>query len=146
MIAKSGTFFGQPVILACDAQCHKAWGIGDRPRVYLDESPQVVRGYGYDDVNFYPDFFQDEDMRGKDVDNHAMLADHELPDAPIDPGSYEGDEGKPWLPEQRLNKWCARACERCVIIDDKFPVKDFELPDFSQRRYNIAPHTRPETA
>jgi hypothetical protein len=137
MIAKSGTMFEHPIIIACDAKCHKAWGHSNRPCVYLDEQPPVIRGHGF--INEYPDF---EKGDGRDIDNHAMLADDELPDAPENPGTYEGDEGKPRTPEQRLNKWCARECERSVIIDDVFPVKDFELPDFSQRQYNIAPHTR----
>jgi hypothetical protein len=139
MIAKSGTYFGQPILLACDAKCSKAWGIADRPRVYLQEQPQVIRRGDFEG-GYFPD------NESLDMDDYAFLADDELPDAPVDPGSYEGDEGKPRKPEQRLNKWCARACERSCIIDDKFPVKDFELPDFSQRRYNMMPHTRPETA
>lgn len=138
MIVKSGIYFDQPIILACDAKCHKAWGSADRPRVYCQEQPPVIRRGDFEGSDF-PD---DESLN---LDDYAFLADHELPDAPIDPGSSEGDEGKPRAPEQRLNKWCARACERSRIVDDKFPVKDFELPDFSQRRYNIAPHTRKET-
>lgn len=96
---------------------------------------------GDNEGSYFPD---DETL---DMDDYAFLADDELATAPVDPGSYEGDQGKPRAPEQRLNKWCCRACERCRMVDDKFPVKDFELPDFSQRQYNIAPHTRPkETA
>lgn len=142
MIAKSITMFGHPCILACDAKCHKAWGINNRPRVFLDESPQVVRGYGFD-VSHYPE----SDDANFDYDNTAKLADGELPDAPPSSeqlGTYEGDHGKPETPDQRLNKWCARECERSVIIDDVHGrVIDFELPDYSQRQYNIAPHTRP---
>lgn len=137
MISKSGTYFGQPIIIACDAKCHKAWG-SIRPRVYLDDPTGKVYGDGFTDSP-YPD--DDETI---DVDNWAQLADDELPDAPDDNGWTEGDEAKPRAPEERLNKWCARQCERSCIVDDKFPVKDFELPDFSQRFYNIAPHTRNE--
>lgn len=139
MIAKHITMFGQPCILACDAKCHKAWGINNRPRIFLDESPQVIRGYGFE-ASYSPDV-EDEDF---DYDNTVKLADHELPDAPLDPGSYEGDHGKPRTPNERLNKWCARECERSVVIDDVHgKVVDFELPDYSQRQYNYAPHTRP---
>ena len=58
---------------------------------------------------------------------------------PVDPGTYEGEHGKPRTKEARLNKWCARECERSVIVDPGIPI---ELHDFSQRQYNKQPHTR----
>ena len=111
MIAKSGTYFGHPIILICDAKCHKAWGINNRPEVQLSD----------------------------DEDDYAYLSDSELGDAPADPGTYEGEDGKPTSPAERLNKWCARECERSRMVD---PNQEFELPDFSKRQYNIKPHVR----
>lgn len=107
MIAKTIFFFNAPVLLACDANCTKAWGINNRPRVEFGDE---------DDVAYY--------------------ADHELGDAPADPGTYEGPHGKPTAPEQRLNKWCARECERSVLIDLGKLVTDATLPSFTQRSYN----------
>lgn len=118
MIAKSITYFGQPCILCCDANCKKAWGINGRPKVYL---------VGED----------------KDPDDYAYLADSELGEAPDYPGTWEGGEGKPLSPATRLNKWCARECERSKIAD---PNTDFELPDFSERLYNYPPRYRKETS
>jgi hypothetical protein len=77
---------GEPLVIACDAQCEKAWGINTRPRVNLSS----------------------------DEDDYAFLADGELFKAPINPGTYEGGHGKPQLMEERLNKWCFRECERCA--------------------------------
>jgi hypothetical protein len=141
MIMKSGLYFGQPICIACDAKCHKAWGINNRPRVYLEESPQVIRGHGHD-VDRCPQDVADD----FNYDNYAFLADDELPDAPMSSngpdglGTWEGGHGKPETPSQRLNKWCARECERHVIIDDvDGKIEDFELPDYSQRQYNISP-------
>jgi hypothetical protein len=115
MIAKRILMAGQPCILACDAQCQKAWGINNRPRI---------------------------ELLSDDEDDYYFLPDQELGYAPNDPGTREGDEPKPIVPDDRLNKWCARECERSVIVDDKDAPIDFELPDYSVRQYNIAPHIR----
>jgi hypothetical protein len=94
--------------LACDGNCRKAWGVSGRPRVKLSENP----------------------------DDYAFLADDELGEAPEDTGTYEGGEGKPFDAEgpEDMNKWCARECERSVIVQGKQPIN---LPDFSKRLYNI---------
>lgn len=105
MIASSGTFFGQPCIIICDGNCAKAWGMNSRPLVH--HQGDVL-----------------------DEDNYSYLADGELGDAPIDPGTYEGDHPKPYLETDRHNKWCARECERSVVIK---PGEEFTLPDFSKR-------------
>jgi hypothetical protein len=42
-----------------------------------------------------------------------MIDDNLLGEAPIDPGTYEGGQGKNPLSH---NKWCARECERSKII------------------------------
>lgn len=114
LLSKPILMFGNPCMLCCDGKCNKAWGINNRPRVYL----------------------QGEDI---DPDDYAFLADGELGDAPIDPGTYEGEHGKPQSIDERLNKWCARECERSQLPGH---MDDLELPDFSVRQYNIAPHVR----
>jgi hypothetical protein len=88
-IAKVITYFGEQMLLSCDAKCNKAWGINHRPRRQLSE----------------------ED------DDYVYLADHATGIAPIDPGTYEGGHAKPTLPEDRLNKWCCRECERSVLTE-----------------------------
>jgi hypothetical protein len=130
MIHLNIVYFGKQCVLACDAQCHKAWGINNRPRVYLEDPTGTV--YPNDD-HHYP---QDEKIDG---DNYAFLADDELGEAPFDPGTYEGGHAKPTLPEDRLNKWCARECERSDIADS---LDDIDLDDYSVRQYNFAPHVR----
>lgn len=104
------TFFGKPVTVACDGNCGKAWGIVVRPCVQLSA----------------------------DEDDDAMLADDELGDAPSDPGTYEGSDGKPLSLDFAHNKWCLRQCERSVIVDRGDP---FVLPDFSRRLNKIATPT-----
>ena|SRR5688572_4138428 len=105
MISKAIKYCGQPLILICDAKCSKAWG-SIRPHISHSETDE-------DDVEWY--------------------ADDELPDAPACNGNWEGDQGKPTMSSERLNKWCARQCERSVMIEDG---KDFVLPDWGKRRFN----------
>lgn len=106
MIAKAIIYHGVKKILICDGCCDKAWGIQIRPRVKLSS----------------------------DEDDYAHLADQELGIAPVDPGTYEGMNGKPKILYLRLNKWCARECERSIIAD---PIHDFELPNYTKRIRNI---------
>lgn len=105
-------FFGQRCVLACDSQCNKAWGINSRPRV----------------------FFPEGSAGELDEDDYAFLADSEIDEAPLDPGTYEGGHAKPRTPEERHNKWCARECERSVIEDTRELVR---LHDFSRRVCNL---------
>lgn len=119
ILIKDITFFGNACTLACDANCGKAWGINHRPRIYL-----------------HPD---GEDA---DPDDYAFLADSEVGVAPVDPGTYEGGHAKPEIPEARLNKWCARECERSTIVD-RGDV-DIKFKDFSRRVYNR--HARQQEA
>lgn len=98
-------FAGFPVTIACDGRCSKAWGISARPRNQLSD----------------------------DVDDFEWLADDELGKAPEDPGTYEGGHAKPTSPDECHNKWCARECERSVMVDRG---KTYALPDFSTRRAN----------
>jgi hypothetical protein len=113
MIQKQITFFGHQCILACDANCEKAWGINHRPRILFNPP---------------------------DPDDYALLADQELGTAPVDPGTYEGEHAKPRTPDEVLNKWCARECERGVIAQ---LGKNIVLTDFSKRVYN-QPFKHPE--
>jgi len=111
MIGKQIVYCGNTRILVCDANCQKAWGLNNRPRVKLSGNE----------------------------DDYAMLADDELGEAPANPGTYEGGCGKPQNLAERLNRWCARECERSVLAA---PGDDFALPDYRTRYYNIAPHHR----
>lgn len=106
MISKQIIYFGQPVILTCDAMCWKAWGINNRPSVQLSDDP----------------------------DDFEYLADDELGEAPTNPGTYEGQDAKPTKLAERLNKWCARECERSKKVK---PNEDYNLPSFIQRLKNI---------
>jgi len=107
---------GESAII-CDGCCQKAWGIAVRPRIQLSDNE--------DDI--------------------VWLADDELPEAPADPGTTEGDYGKPFAHSSEanargMNKWCARQCERSEAFypgmgatGDPVPV----LPDWSKRVFNI---------
>lgn len=105
MFEKKITYFGQTAIVSCDAKCDKAWGINNRPKVYLKDEDE------------YPDDFY-------------YLADGELGTAPIDPGTYEGNDGKPddARSAEDMNRWCVRECERCSL--------NGPINDFSKRVYN----------
>lgn len=83
MITARWTYFDHPLTAACDERCDKAWGMMDRPHVVPDDHES------------------------------PYVADDDLGDAPTVVGSWEGRHTKPATPEDRLNKWCVRACERC---------------------------------
>lgn len=106
MMSEPFIYFGKRVTAICDENCKKAWGINSRPTKKLSKEP----------------------------DDFCYLSDDELGVAPVDPGTYEGNDGKPVLNSERLNKWCVRECERCSIAEDGKP---FALKDFSKRVYNI---------
>ena len=93
------------VVLACDGNCAKAWGVDTRPHVQHDPN---------------------------NIDDYSFLADNELDEAPIDPGTYEGLPPRAKPPTvtsaEHMNLWCARQCERATKI--KIAVK---LPDFRER-------------
>jgi len=103
--------YGQPLLLGCDGKCNKAWGINNRPRNH-----------------FVPE--------SDDPDDYEYLADQELGEAPANPGTYEGGEGKPGHFLDKLNKWCFRECERGTTVDAPGTLDDLELPDFSKRQPN----------
>jgi hypothetical protein len=102
---KTIQWMGHPMLLACDGNCNKAWGVMSRPKLKLSADP--------DDV--------------------AYLADGELGDAPADPGTYEGGCAKPASPDS-MNKWCARECERSDMAPtaDKLALPDYSARMFNQ--------------
>jgi len=106
-----GKYSGQPSLFVCDRKCSKAWGINLRKR---------------------------EQLSADDVDDYELLADSELDDAPADPGTYDGGQGKPQAPVQIHNKWCVRECERSQTITLDGPDPRFiELTNFDIRVPNM---------
>lgn len=107
------TYFDAPAAVACDARCEKAWGNNNRPQIQFSD----------------------------DEEDTAFLADDEVGIAPENPGTYEGECAKPRTPEERLNKWCVRECERSEMTDAPHTYAGKRCPletvsDFSERRYN----------
>jgi len=124
MITKRLRFAGQEATHACDGRCDKAWGINSRPSIPSRADRQSA----------------------PDPDDYAFLADDELGSAPVNPGTYEGGHGKPVgakVPGD-INKWCVRACERAWMSPPGNPDASPDLPDYSARHYNKAPHRRDE--
>lgn len=97
---------GDKLILVCDGNCQKAWGITQRPREHLSD----------------------------DEDDVVFLADGELGKAPKHPGTSVGFESKPQDVDERLNRWCYRECERSSAF--KEIDENSKLRDWSKRRYN----------
>lgn len=120
MIQKPIVFFGQRLVLACDGRCDKAWGINGRPRHR----------------------FQPEDI---EPDDHVHLPDSALGTAP-GPGETvglsEGGEMKPsavpLTDGARMNKWCARECERSEKVKPGAPIvldnMEDPIPNMPHRR------------
>lgn len=110
MKAKLVTAYGRPVIIVCDGECDKAWGMTTRPKIELSDDP--------DDVEW--------------------LSDSELETAPDDPGTYEGGHAKPTASSYGyLNKWCFRACERSTFFEvEHEKLVEFEMRDWSKRLRN----------
>ena len=105
------TYCGQTAKVNCDGRCHKAWGINNRPKIQLSDN--------VDDYKYYPD--------------------DDLPDAPGDPGTYEGGIAKPSSAEEFLNKWCVRECERCNMSDPGEYDNPLEVKNFDGWVHNIQP-------
>lgn len=103
MLKKDIIFFGKECSLCCDGKCVKAWGVNSRPRI-------------------------------KENDKEYFVSDEEFTCAPEDSGTYEGSCGKPLVDiSVDMNKWCARECERSVIVDRDIDLKDIKLSDFTHR-------------
>lgn len=106
MILKIVKYCNEDITIACDGKCSKAWGANNRPKAMLSD----------------------------DDDDYEFLSDDELGEAPADPGTYEGGHAKPRTKEDRLNKWCARECERSVYAHTLGLIVG--LPDFDKRIKN----------
>lgn len=105
MHTKTIQWMGRLMVLACDGNCSKAWGITQRPKEQL----------------------------GADDDDAAYLADSELGEAPHSPGTYESGCTKPLSPSG-MNKWCARECERSDMAStaDKLDFHDWSQRAINQ--------------
>lgn len=88
-------YCGQKLLLCCDGNCNKAWGMNSRPQVAGRE----------------------------DEDEPWYLSDDELGIAPLHPGTWEGGHGKPNPADPEMNKWCARECERSTMTALGDPIK-----------------------
>ena len=103
--AKQIGWFGRKVTLACDAKCSHAWG-RRRPKRMLSDDCDDFESVSDDEAGPCP-------FSGMDLDS-------------------DGDEMKPDGPGGK-NKWCARSCERSVIVEVDDPIV---LPDWSVSRFN----------
>lgn len=92
------TFCGQDAVLSCDGKCNKAWGMNCR---------KVKADFGDDKDPIY-------------------FGDDELDEAPVLPGTWEGQDTKP--ADHKHNKWCARECERSRLTQ---PGEKIVLPVFN---------------
>jgi len=123
VLTKRIIFFGQPATIGCDVKCEKAWGVNSRPKRYLGGDPDE------------PGISSDESCSR--ADDYVFLPDSALPTAPVDPGTHEGSSGKPRSVEDRLNRWCARECERCVMTKAGLPNAPLVLPDLEHLEPNL---------
>ena len=114
---KEITYYGAPAKVGCDEKCNKAWGINNRPRVYLDISETQI--FGLEGTSIYPDI--EDDIN---VDN------------------YENDDAKPTCKSEMGNRWCVRECERCQMSEYGKHNEPLKIKDFNQRFYNMYPHMR----
>jgi hypothetical protein len=107
ILTKKIVYFGKTVVLVCDGKCEKAFGGSVRPKGYPDDK--------------------------RDEDDWYWVADDEVGEAPKHPGTIEGTHIKPQHPDDRLNKWCARECERSQMCDLGTQLK---VRTFTGRVYN----------
>lgn len=111
-------YFGAPKLIACDGRCSHAWG-RRRPRTELDpDEPDDYLAASDDEAGPCP-------FTGMDLD-------------------AEGGETKPDSPAD-MNRWCARACERSVLVPASTGVVNprFNMPS---RHTNPAPGGSPDGA
>lgn len=124
-MVKTILFCGRSAVLACDGQCDKAWGINKRPRFYFQESLEAARRLA-------------KGTPPRDPDDYIFVPDDLLGAAPADPGTYEGGHGKPsavpLTDPSRMNKWCARECERCALLE---PGEALVAPNLKRPKPNI---------
>jgi hypothetical protein len=122
MLSKRILMFNQHEILACDGRCDKAWGINGRPRRELSDHPDDYVYIGDDDLGTAPS-----------PDKTVVVS--------------EGSHGKPSAvalieaDSERMNKWCARQCERSklfkphqLLLESSLPNLQHPLPNLELRR------------
>lgn len=120
MIQKPIVFFGEDLILACDGRCDKAWGTNGRPRRFFGDAEE-------------------------EPDDYVYLPDSALGTAPgpgetvgMSEGGHLKPSAVPLTDGSRMNKWCARECERSekvkpgalIVLDD---MED-PIPNMPHRR------------
>lgn len=76
---------GEPIVVACDGRCDKAWGINNRPR-YTDGGVERFRS--------------DDSLPTAPIDPGTYEGGDAKPTSPC--AGFEH------------TKWCVRECERCV--------------------------------
>lgn len=137
MLMKTIQYFGAPHVMACDGRCDKAWGINLRPGVYFDANGAAVSQKKCNDEGSN---IIHEGQEPPDYDDYAFLADNEVGTAPARPQTWEGGDGKPaavtLTNSAYMNKWCARQCERSVIVSPGEPI-NLPFTDPNARQYNI---------
>lgn len=137
MLQKTIQYMGVPHVMACDGRCDKAWGINLRPGVYFDANGAVVTQQKCNDEGSNVIL---DGPEPPDFDDYAFFADNEVGTAPSIPQTWEGGDGKPsGVPLKNsyyMNKWCARQCERSVLVEVGEPI-NLPYADPNTRRYNI---------
>lgn len=112
MISKHIIWFERPAVLACDGRCDKAFGINGRPRTQLTSDPDDYIYRSDDEIGLAPPPGETATLsEGSDMKPSAM---------PLQDG-------------ERMNKWCARECERSTLA---------ELPDMVRPEPNMSDRRR----
>ena len=78
LLTTSILYYGKRCLAVCDQKCTKAWGVSGKRPQWRDQA---------------------------EPDDVIWFADSEVTEAPDDPGSYEGGQGKPLAPPSIHNKW-----------------------------------------
>ena len=103
--------------------------MNNRLRIYVEDPTQTPRV-----ICDAPDPVTNED-------DWFYLPDNMLGEAPTDPGTYEGEHGKPTNEAEQHNKWCWRQCERSRIFAPG-EVCDLPIELAARPFYNFKPHVR----
>jgi hypothetical protein len=117
VLVKTISWFGRDVSLACDGRCDKAFGINGRPKTYL----------------------------GDDPDDYVYLGDDAIGMAPgpgetviMTEGSSLKPSAGPLTDATKMNKWCARECERSTMAEEGEAIR---LPDLQNPTPNMRPRS-----
>jgi hypothetical protein len=103
LLARSIVFCGRSMVVACDGRCDRAWGVQERPRTALSPGDP-------DDFVWLGD--EHEDARTTPGREHLVSEGGDL--RPSDVALSPGDS-------VLMNRWCARACERSVLVEVVLP-------------------------